>query len=505
MLIDRLRHSLIVSCQPVPQGPMDTAECVVAFALAALAGGAGGLRVESVEYVKAVRARTAAPIIGIVKEDRSDTAVRITPLVEQAQALADAGADIVAFDATRRPRPASVASLIAAIKDRGRLTMADCSDIEDARQAMAAGVDIVGSTLSGYTGGPEPAGPDFELIAAMRDLTPYVMAEGRLRSPEQAAEAMRRGAWCVTIGSAITRTEHATAWFREAIDNAVAVPEPVLAIDIGGTKMSAAIVSGAEVEDEVVIPTDRDAGPDAWVAVLAERLARHTRAARSIAAAVSGLAVDGRWSPMNPGTLNVPPDYPLAARLSEAFGLPAVIANDAQAAAWGEYRFGAGRGADMAFLTISTGIGGGLVLDGRPRLGIAGHFGILRGPTNGAAPLEDEVSGRWIAAEAKRAGHTQDAAGVFAAAGRGEAWADAIITASARKVALLCQDIKLALDPARIVMGGGIGLAPGFIERVRVALPDLGSRLRPELVPAQLGVRAGLIGVADLSNRGLKR
>ena len=54
-------------------------------------------------------------------------------------------------------------------------------------------------------------------------------------------------------------------------------------------------------------------------------------------------------------------------------------------------------------------------------------------------------------------------------------------------------------------MGGGIGLAPGFIERVRVALPDLGSRLRPELVPAQLGVRAGLIGVADLSNRGLKR
>src|SRR6185437_4566594 len=161
------------------------------------------------------------------------------------------------------------------------------------------------------------------------------------------------------------------------------------------------------------------------------------------------------------GTLNVPPDYPLAARLSEAFGLPAMIANDAQAAAWGEYRFGAGRGADMAFLTISTGIGGGLVLDGRPRLGIAGHFGILRGPTNGAAPLEDEVSGRWIAAEAKRAGHTQDAAGVFAAAGRGEAWADAIITASARKVALLCQDIKLALDPARIVMGGGIGLAPG--------------------------------------------
>lgn len=505
MLIDQLRHGLIVSCQPVPQGPMDSAECVVAFALAALAGGARGLRVESVEYVKAVRARTTAPIIGIVKEDRADTAVRITPLVAQALALADAGADIVAFDATRRPRPAGVRDLVAAVKGRGRLAMADCSDVEDARQALAARADMVGSTLSGYTGGPEPAGPDFELIAALRTLTPHVMAEGRLRSPEQAAEAMRRGAWCVTIGSAITRTEHATAWFREAIENAVAVAKPVLAVDIGGTKMSAAVVSGAEVTDEIVIPTDREAGADAWVAVLAERLGGHIGSVQSIAAAVSGLAIDGRWSPMNPGTLDVPPDYPLAERLSAAFGLPAVIANDAQAAAWGEYRFGAGQGGDMAFLTISTGIGGGIVLSGRPRLGIAGHFGILRGPTNGAAPLEDEVSGRWIAAEAARAGHPADAAGVFAAAGRHEAWAEAIIAASARKVALLCQDIKLALDPARIVMGGGIGLAPGFLDRVKSALPDLGARLRPEIVPARLGVRAGLIGVADLANRGFNR
>jgi N-acetylmannosamine-6-phosphate 2-epimerase / N-acetylmannosamine kinase len=505
VLVDDLRHSLIVSCQPVPGGPMDSAECVTGFALAALDGGARGVRVESVPYVRAVRARTAAPIIGIVKQDRTDTAVRITPLAEQALALADAGADIVAFDATRRPRPTSVPDLIAAIKGPGRLAMADCSDLEEARAALAAGADIVGTTLSGYTEGPEPIEPDFALITAMRGLTTYVMAEGRLRSPEQTAEAVRRGAWCVTIGSALTRTEHATAWFREAVERAAEVAQPVLAIDIGGTKMSAALVTAADVADEIVVPTARAAGPDAWIAVLADRLEGRAAAAGAVAAAVTGLAIDGRWSALNPGTLSLPADYPLADRLADAFGLPATIVNDAQAAAWGEYRFGAGQGGDMAFLTISTGIGGGLVLGGQPRLGLAGHFGLWRAPSNGAAPFEDAVSGRWIAAEAVRAGHTFEALDVFAAAGRGEAWAETIVAASARKVALLCHDIKLALDPAHIVVGGGIGLATGFLERVRSALPDVGVRLRPAIVPAQLGGRAGLIGVADLANRGFNR
>jgi N-acetylmannosamine-6-phosphate 2-epimerase/N-acetylmannosamine kinase len=500
VLLDDLRHHLIVSCQPVPGGPMDSADCVVAFALAALAGGARGLRIESVPYVVAVRPRTAAPLIGIVKQDRADSAVRITPLVEQVTGLIDAGADIVAVDATRRPRPVPVRELIAAIKARGRLAMADCADLDDAREALAAGADIVGTTLSGYTGGPEPVAPDFELITAMRALTPHVMAEGRLRSPEQAAEAIRRGAWCVTVGSALTRTEHATGWFREAVERAVPAGQPVLAIDIGGTKIAAGIVEGAKLRDEVVVPTDRAAGPDGWIAALAERLRGRIGGAEAVAAAVTGLAIDGRWSPLNPATLPLPMDYPLAERLSAVFGLPAVIVNDAQAAAWGEYRFGAGQGADMELLTISTGIGGGRVLGGRPRLGLAGHFGQLRLPSgDGASPLEDAVSGRWIAAEAPLAGQPAAARAVVAAAGQGEPWADGIVAASARKVALLCHDLHFAFDPARIVIGGGIGLAAGYLDRVRAALPELRARLTPTIVPAQLGAHAGLVGIADLA------
>jgi N-acetylmannosamine-6-phosphate 2-epimerase/N-acetylmannosamine kinase len=496
-----IENGLMVSCQPVPDGPMDSAPMVVGFALAALAGGARALRVESLPYLAAVRAATAAPIGGIIKHDRPDTPVRITPTIEQAQALAAAGADIVAFDATRRPRPASVPDLIAAIHAAGRLAMADCSDLEDARQALAAGVDIVGTTLSGYTGGPEPDGPDFELIGAMRALTPHVVAEGRIHTPAQAAEARRRGAFCVVVGSALTRTEHATSWFAAAVEGASAAPGTVLAIDIGGTKLLAGLVTGDRVDATVTVPTAREAGPDAWLAAIAERTADWRGRFMRAGIAVTGLVDGGHWFGLNPATLGVPDDFPLTERLAERFGVPAFAANDAQAAAWGEHRFGAGERQDMVFLTISTGIGGGVVLGGRPRLGLAGHFGVLRSPSSGhAGPFENEVSGRWIAAEAGRAGHATDAAGVFAEAAGGAAWAEAIIAASAEKVARLAADIPLMFDPQRIVVGGGIGLAPGYLERVRANLEGLRPRLRPLLAPARLGVNAGLVGVADLAS-----
>ena len=89
---------------------------------------------------------------------------------------------------------------------------------------------------------------------------------------------------------------------------------------------------------------------------------------------------------------------------------------------------------------------------------------------------------------------------MFAAAAAGAAWAETIIAASARKIALLCSDIQLTFDPKRIVIGGGIGLAAGFIGRVEADLAGLRARLRPTLVPARLGARAGLVGIADLAS-----
>ncbi len=190
------------------------------MALACLDGGAAGLRIESVRHVAAVRQATEVPVIGLTKRELPDSPVRITPTTADATALIEAGADIVAFDATRRVRPEPVATLIGAIHAKGALAMADCAELEDGIAALAAGADLVGSTLAGYTGGAEPEAPDLELVRHLRRHTPFVIAEGRIRLPEQAAAAIRAGSHAVVVGSAITRPEHVTAWFARAIDAA---------------------------------------------------------------------------------------------------------------------------------------------------------------------------------------------------------------------------------------------------------------------------------------------
>ncbi|WP_164892924.1 putative N-acetylmannosamine-6-phosphate 2-epimerase [Mesorhizobium sp. M7A.F.Ca.US.010.02.1.1] len=508
-----ITNSLIVSCQPVPGGPMDSAQFVTGFARAAVEAGAKALRIESVFYVAAARLAVRVPIIGIVKRDLTDSPVRITPYLADIEALAEAGADIIAFDATDRVRPVPVEALVKAVKARNKLTMADCSCLDDARRALAAGVDFVGTTLSGYVGGPEPEDPDIALIAQMRTLTPYVIAEGRIRSPEQAAAAARAGACAVVVGSAITRTEHVTSWFHQALSDAyvargaqtalgTSVLGPtVLGIDIGGTKTMAALVSGGKVIEDMIVPTAREAGPDAWLASLAQSTSAWSRRFSRIGIAVTGLVEDGRWSALNPATLGIPDDYPLVERASSVFGKPVCAVNDAQAAAWGEYKFGAGQGRDIVFLTISTGIGGGVVCNGRLLSGLAGHFGLIRGLSEDRAPLEDSTSGRWIASEALKAGSKADAADVFGRALKGEDWAGAIVSRSASRVAALCRDIQMMFDPKSIVIGGSIGLAEGYLDRVRAHLSEVPPRLSPDLVAAKLGGHAGVIGVADLAER----
>lgn len=217
--LNKLRGGLVASCQPVDHGPMDRPEIVAAMAQAAVAGGAAGLRIEGVANLRAVRPLVDVPIIGIVKRDLPDTPVRITVTVDDARALIAAGADIVACDATERPRPDSLADVLAAIREGGALAMADCATLKDARAALRQGAAIIGTTLSGYTeetANGDPA-PDLALIVDFRRLGGFVMAEGRINTPELAAQAMTAGADAVTVGSALTRLEVVTGWFADAI------------------------------------------------------------------------------------------------------------------------------------------------------------------------------------------------------------------------------------------------------------------------------------------------
>lgn len=216
--IELLSRGLIASCQPVRGGPLDQPNLVAALALATLAGGAVGLRIESLADLEAVRPLTQAPITGLVKRVLPNSPVFITPEIADVEALAQRGADIIAFDATQQPRPVSVQALIESIHAKGCLAMADCSTVEEGIEAHRLGADLVGSTLSGYTPhSPKLAGPDFEMVRLLSAAGVRVVAEGRIGVPEQARQALEVGAYAVTVGTALTRIELITRTFSSAL------------------------------------------------------------------------------------------------------------------------------------------------------------------------------------------------------------------------------------------------------------------------------------------------
>ena len=152
-VFSRLQNGLIASCQPVDDGPMDDPQIVAAMAKACVIGGAAGLRIEGIENLKAVRPQVNVPIIAILKRDLPDSPIRITPFLADIEALAENGADIIAVDGTQRVRPVTIADALAKIHQLGCLAMADCSNLQEGLYCQQLGFDIVGSTMSGYTGG----------------------------------------------------------------------------------------------------------------------------------------------------------------------------------------------------------------------------------------------------------------------------------------------------------------------------------------------------------------
>lgn len=218
-LLQALKGSLIVSCQPVRQGPLDHPSIVRAFALAAERGGARGLRIEGRADLEAVREATQLPLIGLIKRPLREFPIYITPFLEDLEAVLDRGADLVAVDATLRPRPVPLEVLIERAHARGRLLVADVAKVDEGLRAHDLGADLVSTALSGYTEESQASsGPDLELVEALAQKGIKVLAEGRIWSPEEAQEAMHRGAFAVVVGSAITRPELITHRFVEALE-----------------------------------------------------------------------------------------------------------------------------------------------------------------------------------------------------------------------------------------------------------------------------------------------
>ncbi len=219
-VVVRLRGGLIVSCQALPHEPLHGAEIMARMAVAAWQGGAVGIRANTPADIRAIRERVPLPLIGLYKAGDAD--VYITPTLEHARAVLEAGADIVALDATGRPRPdgRSLAEVIAALHGKyGAPVMADVSTLEEGMTAADLGADLVSTTLSGYTPySPQQAGPDLALVAALAArLSVPVIAEGRIATPAQARAALEAGAFAVVVGAAITRPQWITTQFVAAM------------------------------------------------------------------------------------------------------------------------------------------------------------------------------------------------------------------------------------------------------------------------------------------------
>ncbi|MCX4649121.1 MULTISPECIES: N-acetylmannosamine-6-phosphate 2-epimerase [unclassified Streptomyces] len=216
---DLLNGRLIVSCQAPPGDPLRDTGTLVRLARAAAAGGAAGIRANEPEVIAAISAAVDLPLIGLWKD--GDTGVYITPTVRHALAVAEAGAHVVAADATARPRPdgGTFADIVAAVHTAGALVMADVATFDEGVAAAAAGADFVSTTLSGYVpGSPRQDGPDLDLVAALfAALAVPVVAEGRISTPEEAALALARGAHSVVVGTAITAPTALTSRFVKAL------------------------------------------------------------------------------------------------------------------------------------------------------------------------------------------------------------------------------------------------------------------------------------------------
>lgn len=222
-ILNRIKGTVVVSVQAMPNEPLYLEQCMIGMMKSVVNGGAGALRLAGARDVKNAKKLFNLPIIGLTKPNiipkNYKELVYITPNIKDVIELVEAGADVIATDATQRKRPNNekLQDLIKYIHINKRLAMADISTLEEGLNAKELGADIISTTLAGYTleSANSPANePDFELLKQLVERTQLpVVLEGRIWEPEQVNKAFELGAHCVVIGSAITRPQLITKRF----------------------------------------------------------------------------------------------------------------------------------------------------------------------------------------------------------------------------------------------------------------------------------------------------
>jgi glucokinase len=290
-----------------------------------------------------------------------------------------------------------------------------------------------------------------------------------------------------------------------------------LGLDLGGTKIAAAVV-----EEGRVLAQRRASTPQTGAEAVLDAMAEVARGLLDERGPVHAVGVGSPgpleastgtilFAPNIPGMENVPIVDGLRARLS----LPVVLENDANAAGYAEHLYGAARSLEASvFVTISTGIGGGLFLGDRVvrgANGFAGEIGHMTllpgGPVGGDGidgSLEAIAAGRSIARDGSYVyGRAMGTEEVFARARDGEAKALRIVDNAARFTGIGLANLVKIFDPDGFVIGGGMSQVGAFyLDRIAA---ELGSYLEgwpvPPLLPAELGTDAGVIGAAAVAAR----
>ena len=283
-----------------------------------------------------------------------------------------------------------------------------------------------------------------------------------------------------------------------------------LAIDIGGTKLAAALVDDAlNLSERRELPTPASQTPDALRAALETLVAPLYHRAARVAIASTGIIREGTLLAINPHNLGGLLHFPLVNVLEAITGLPTRAVNDAQAAAWAEYHALRTDDRDMVFITVSTGVGGGVVHNGQLLTGaegLAGHLGHTladpHGPRCGCGRVgcvEAIASGRGIASAAEGELAGCDAKTIFTRAAQGNLQAQQLVLRSAQTLARLIADVKALTDCQCVVIGGSVGLAEGYLAQVERCLAQEPSVYHVKLLSAHYRHDAGLLGAALLA------
>ncbi len=520
-LIAYLKDGLIISCQALKNEPLHGEHIMQKMALAAKQGGCHALRMNSKKDIIAARKLVDIPIIGIVKKQYEDSPIYITPTPAEIDEIAQSGAEIVAIDMTHRKRPShhNLKDLVTYAHQRNLLVMADIAQFSEAKTAIEAGADFLGTTLSGYTEdtkGQQGSLPDFELMQQLVQTYDIpIIAEGRIHTPAQAITALKLGCHGVVVGSKITRPQVIARDYGDAFASwRKRRKSYVIAVDMGATNMRFAIVDFDGTIHETHMTQTQDCNSAGAILSKLNQEISSMRSKTSHPIKAIGIACAGQINPKTGEVVQATKSIKgwKGAKIKEAIThiqkLPCAIENDANAALMGEiWKYESKiNNHTYVMLTLGTGLGCGIGINNKILHGkdfMAGNFGqmqVYNMLTHQYESLEHIVSGTGLYNIAKYyAAPFSCGLQILQACAKGDKQATEIVEFFAQYMARLLHMIHITINPEKIFISGGVSQNYHIIQPYVTQYLQEYDNCKPSIHIAKTQDKAGIFGAAYLA------